>query len=163
MGIGYASTATVLDTPIPDAPRNTQLVPIAHYTILAQRTAVRTPPAPKEETSKLFQAAAPPPLPTARTAATTTMHSPGSAKLDQSPHLNPRPPHLPTKNYLTPPRTVRKPWMWATMAAQHPLLTRPRQPLLSTFPPPDHSSNLGTPPPPPAGPSQHPLAGACHQ
>jgi len=158
-----ASTATVLDTPIPDAPRNTQLVPIAHYTIFAQRTAVKTPPALRAEIPKPFQAAAPPPLPTARTAATTTTHSPGNARLDQSPYLDPRPPHLPTKNCPMPPPIVRKPWMWATMAAQHPLLPRPRQPLPSTFPPPDPSSNLETPPHPPAGPSQHPLAGACHQ
>jgi len=157
-----ASTATVSDTPIPNAPRNTQLVPIAHFTILAQRTDAKTPPAPRAATPKPFQAAALPPLPTARTAATTTTHSPGNARLDQSPHLNPRPPDLLTKNYPTPPPTVRKPWMWATMAAQHPLLPIPRQPFPSTCPPPDPTSNLETPPPPPAGPSQHPLAGACH-
>jgi len=158
-----ASIATVLDTPIPDAPRNTQLVPIAHFTILAQRTALRTPPAPKAEIPKSFLAAAPLPLPTALTAATTTTHSPGNARLEQSPHLNPRPPHLLTNNYPTPPPIVRKPSMWATIAAHHPLLRMPRQPFPSTFPPPDPSSNLETPPPPPAGPSQHLLAGACHQ
>ena len=86
-----ALTATGSDTPIPDAPRSTQLVPIAHYTILAQRTAVKTPPAPKAETSRPFLAPAPPPLPTARTAATTKTPSPESARLDQYPNLNPRP------------------------------------------------------------------------
>jgi len=142
-----ALTATVSDTPTPDAPRNTQLVPIAHYTILAQRTIARTPP----------------PLPTARTAARTTTPSLENAELDLSPHLNPRPPDLPRRNYRTPPPIVRKPWMWPTMAAEHPLLPMTLQPVPSTFPPRDPSSNPETPPPPPADPSQHPLAGTCCQ
>jgi len=158
-----ALTATALDTPTPDAPSSTQLVSIAHYTILAQLTAVRTLPAPKADTPKLSQAAAPPPLPTAQTAATTTTPFGGNARLVLSPHLNPRPPHLPMTNYPTPPPIVRKPWMWATMAAQHPLLPMPLQPLPSTFPPRDPSNNPETPPPPLAGPRQHPLAVACHQ
>jgi len=120
-------TATVSDTPIPDAPSNTQLAPIAHFTIFAQRTGVRTPPAPRAAILKPFQAAAPPPLPTAGTTATTTTHCPGTARLDQSPHLSPKPPLLPTRNYPTPPLILRKPWMWPTMAAQHPLLPMPLQ------------------------------------
>ena len=120
-----ALTATVSDTPIADAPRNTQLAPIAHFTILAQRTGLRTPPVTRAATPEQYHAGARPPLPTTQTAATSTTHSPGSARLSQSPHLNPRPPHLPTRNYLTPPPIVRKPWMWATMAAQHPLLPMP--------------------------------------
>ena len=146
-----ASTATISDTPTPDAPKNIQLVPIAHFTILAQRTAVRTPPAPRAAGPNPFQAAAPPPLPTARTAATTLTHSPGNIRLHQSANLNPMPSHLPTKNYPTPPLILRKPWMWARMAAQHPLLPMPPQPFPSTFPPPDPSSNFKTLPPPPSG------------
>jgi len=38
--------------------------------------------------------------------------------------------------------------MWATMATQHPLLPKPLQPRLSTFPPLDPSSDLETPRPP---------------
>jgi len=158
-----ASTAIASDTPSPDAPRNIQLAPIAHFTILAQRTTVRTPPAPRAATPRPFQAGPPHPRPTARTAAMTTTPPPGSAKLDQAPHLNPRPPNLPTRNYPTPPPIVRKPWMWETMAAQHPLHRVPLQPFPSPFPPPDPSSNFEKPRLPPAGPSQHPLAGACHQ
>jgi len=158
-----ALTASVSDTPNPDAPRSTQLVPIAHYTILAQLTAVRTPPAPKAETARLFHGAAPPPPLTARTAGMTTTPFPGNARPDLSPHLNPRPPHLPMRHYPTPPPIVRKPWMWATMAAQHPLLPRSLQPVPLTFPPRDPSNNLETLVPPPVGPSQHPLTGACHQ
>jgi len=131
--------------------------------VLAQLTAAKTPLAPKAATPRPFPAAAPPPLPTARTAAMTMMPSPENARLGQSLHLNLRPPHLPTKNYPTPPPIVRKPWMWATMATQHPLLPKPLQPKPLTFPPLDPSSNLATPPSPPAGPSRHPLAGACHR
>ena len=158
-----ALTATVSDRPTPDAPTNTQLVPIAHYTILAPRTVARTPPAPKAETQRLSLDAAPPPPPTAQTAATTTTPSLGNAEPDLFSHLNPRPPHPPMRNYQTPPPIVRKPWMWATMAAQYPLLPIPFQPVPLTFPPRDPSSNPETPPPPPAGPCQHPLAGACRQ
>jgi len=154
-----ASTATVSDTPMPDAPRNTQLVPIAHYIILAQHTNARTPPAPRAATPTRSLAAAPPPLPTARIAVTTTMPSPENAGLDQSPLLNQWPPQLPTKSYPTSPPIVRKLGMWATMATQHPLLQKPPQPKLSTFPPPDPPSKLETPPLPPMGPSQHPLPG----
>jgi len=146
-----ALTATVSDTPTPDAPRSTQLGPIAHYTILAQHTATRTPPALRAETPRPFQAAAPPPLPTAGTATTTTTPSPENAELDLSPHLNSRLPHPPTRNYQTPPLIARKLWMWATMAAQHPLLPMPPQPVPLTFPPRDPSSKPETPPPPPTG------------
>jgi len=124
-----ALTATVSDRPTSDAPRSTQLVSIPHYTILAQHTAVRTPPARKAETPKLFQAAAPPPLPTARTVATTTTPFLGNARRDLSPHLNLRPPHRVTKNYPTPPPILRKAWMWPTMAAPHPILPMPLQPI----------------------------------
>ena len=86
--------------------------------------------------------------PTACTAVTTTIPSPGNAGLDQSPLLDPRAHHLLTKNYPTPPPTVSKPWMWVMIAAQHPLLPKPLQPRPSTFPPPDPSKNLGTPRPP---------------
>jgi len=158
-----ASTVTALHTPMLDAPRNTQLAPIAHFIILSQLTAARTPPAPKGATPNLFPAAVPPPLPTAGIAVTTTMPSQENAGLDQSPLLNLRPPHLPTKNYPTPPLIASKPWMWATMVTQHPPLPNPLQPNPSTFPPLDRSSNLVTPPPPPAGASQHPLAGECHR
>jgi len=48
---------------------------------------------------------------TAPTAATTTMPSTRNAGLDQSLHLNPWPPPLPTKNYPTPDPTVREPWI----------------------------------------------------
>jgi len=158
-----ASTVTASDTPMPDAPRNTQLAPIAHFIILAQLTAARTPPAPKAATPNPFLAAALPPLLIARIAAKTTIPSPESAGLDQSSLLNPRPPHLPTKIYPTPPQIARKPWIWATMAAQHPVLLKLLQPNPSPFPPLDPSNFLVMPPLPPAGPSQHPLAGACHR
>jgi len=158
-----ATTATVSDPPMPDAPRSTQLASIAHFIILPQLTAARTPPSPKALTPKLYPAAAPPPLPTAPIAATTTMPSPENAGLHHSPHLNLRPLHLPMRNYPTHPPIVRKPWMWATMAAQHPLLPRALQPIPSTYPPLDPSSKLETLPPPPVGPSQHQLAGAYHQ
>jgi len=46
--------------------------------------------------------------------------------------------------------------MWATMAAQYPLLPKPLEANPSTFPPPDPSNKAETLPPHPAGPSQHP-------
>jgi len=144
----------------PEGP-NLSLVRTTPYSLSA---ALPKPPLPQGlETPKPFQAAAPPPLPIARTAATIMMPSPESARLGQSPHLNPRPRHLPTNNYPTPPPIVRKPWMWAPMAVQHPLLPMPLQPPPSTLPPGSPPSKPETPAPPPAGPSQHPLAGACRQ
>jgi len=132
-----------------------------HHTRSAHRC--QNPTCPRGGDTKAVSGCCPTSPPTARTAATITMPSPGNARLDQSPHLNPRPPHLPTRNYPTPPPIVRKPWMWATMAVQHPLLPMPLQPAPSTSPPRGPPSKPETPSPPPAGPSQHPLAGACRQ
>jgi len=146
---------------MPDAPRNTPPAPFVRFIILAQPTGVKTPHAPRAATLRPFPAAALPPPPIAPIAATTTMPSPEHARLDQSRLLNLRPQHPLTKNYPTPPPTVRKPWMWATMAAQHPLLLRPLQPKPWTYPPPDPSASQRTLSPPPAGPSQHPRAWAC--
>jgi len=66
-----ASIAIASDTPIPDAPKSTQLLPIAHYTILAQLTAVKTPPAPRAETPKPFQVLGMPRMPTHKAHAQT--------------------------------------------------------------------------------------------
>jgi len=158
-----APTAIDSDTLLPYAPRNTPPAPIVRFIILVRLTDGRTLPAPRVVTPRPCLTAAPLPPPTAPTAATTTMPSTKNAGLDQSLHLNPRPPHLPTKKYLTPPPTVRKPWMWATMATKHALLPKPLQPRPLIFTPPDPSSAPEMPQPPPVGPSQHPLAQACHQ
>jgi len=139
---------------MPDAPRSSPPAPIVRFMILPQLTGARTPLAPRAATPGLSPAAAPPPLSTVQTAVMTTMPSPRSARLAQSPLLNPRPPDLPMRNYPTPPPIVRKPWMLTTMAALHPRLPKPLEPKPSTFPPLDPSSNLETPPPPqrvPAG------------
>jgi len=146
-----ASTATVLDTLTPDAPRNSEPVPIAHFIILAQHTDARTPRAPRAVTPKRSPAAATPPLPTARIAVTTTMPSPDSATLDQSPLLSRRHPQHLTRSNPTPLPIVRKPWMWATIETQHPLLPKPPQPNQSAFPPPDPPRKLEMRPPPPSG------------
>jgi len=156
-----APTATDSDTPMPDAPRSTPPAPIGRFIILAQPTGDKTPHAPKAATLKPFPAAALPPPPTAPIAATTTMPSPEHAGLDKSRLLNLKPQQPLTKSYPPPPPIVRKPWMWATMAALHLLLPKPLQPRPLTFPPPDPSVNPRTITPPPAGPSRHPLARAC--
>jgi len=123
-----ALTAIDSDTPLPDAPRSTPPAPTVLFIILARLTDAKTPHAPRAATPRPSSAAAPPHPLSGQTAVTTTMPSPGNARLDQSPVLNLRPPHLPTKNYPTPPPTLRRPWMWATMATQHPLLPNPLQP-----------------------------------
>jgi len=156
-------TATDSDTPMPDAPRNTPPAPTVRFTTIVRPIGARTPHAPKAATLRPFPAAAPPPHPTAPILATTTMPSPEHAGLDQSRLLNLKLQHPPMRNYPTPPPIVRKPWMWATMAAQHPLLPKPLQPRPLTFPPPDLSASQRTLAPPPAGPSQHPLARACRR
>jgi len=145
-----------------DAPRNIPPAPFVRFIILAQPPGVKTPHAPKAATPSPFPAAPLPPPPTASNAATTTMPSPDHAGLDQSRLLNLKPQPPRTMSYPTPPPTVRKPWMWATMAAQHPLLPKPLQPKPSTFPPPDPLASQRTLAPP-AGPSQHPLARGRHQ
>jgi len=139
--------ATDLDTLLPDAPRNTSRAPTVHFIILTRLTDAKTLLALRAATLRLSQAAAAHHPPTAPNVVTTMMPSPGNAGLDQSLLLNPRPPHLPTMIYLTSSPTVRKPWMWVTMAAQHPLLPRSLQPRLSTFPPPDPTTRE-TPLPP---------------
>jgi len=121
-----------------------------HHSRSAHR--YQTPPAPRAATPRPSPAAALPPYPTAQTVVTTTIPSPGNAGLDQSHFHNPRPPHLPMQNYLTPPPTVRKPWMWAIMATQHPQPPKPLQPQPSTIPPPDPANKPETSPPPPAFP-----------
>jgi len=138
------------DTPLPDAPRNTPPAHTVRFIILDRLTDAKTPSAPRAATPRPSPAAAPPPLPTLPTLVTTTMPSPGNAGLAQSRLLSPRPPHLPTKHYLMPPLTMTKPWMWATMASQHPLLPQPPQPRPLTFPSPDPSNKPETLPPPAA-------------
>jgi len=151
-----APTAADSDTPMPDAPRSTPPAPTVRFIILVQLTDARTPPAQREATTGSSQTAVPPPLPTAPIAGTTIMPSQSNAGLDHYPLLNPRPPHILMKNYPTPPLTVRKPWMWATMANKHPLLPKPLQLRLLIFPPPDPPATLGTTPPPPSGPQPAP-------
>ena len=148
---------------MPDAPRNTPPALTVRFITIVRPIDARTPHAPKAATLRLFPAAALPPHPTAPIVAMTTMPSPEHAGLDQSRLLNLKPQHPPTKNYPTPPPTVRKPWMWATMAAQHPLLPKPLQHKVLTFPPPGPSAAQRRPTPPPAGPAQHPLAKACRR
>jgi len=95
-----------------------------------------------------FQAAAPPPLPIARTAATIMMPSPESARLGQSPHLNPRPPHLPTKNYPTPPPIVRKPGCGRQWPSSTHYSRCPFSPPYRPFHPEAHPANPRRPRPP---------------
>jgi len=101
------------------SPRCTQKhppAPTVRFMILSRLTDVKTTYARMVPTPRPSQAAAPPPPATALTAMMTTMPSPGNAGLHQSPLLNPRPPHLPNKNYPTPPPTGKRPWKWAIMA-----------------------------------------------
>ena len=111
-----APTAIDFDTPMPDAPRSTPPVSTVRFIILVQLIDARSPPAQKEATPGPSRTAAPPPPLTAPTVGMTMMPSQRNAVVHKSPLLNPRPPHLLMKNYRTPTPTVRKPWMWATMA-----------------------------------------------
>jgi len=87
-----APTATDLDTPLPNVPRNTLPATIVHFIILARPKDAKTRPAPRVVTSRRSPATAPHPPPTALTVVTSTMPSLGSAGLDPSHCLSPRPP-----------------------------------------------------------------------
>lgn len=99
-------------------PKNTPCATIVPLTILGRPIAASTPPASKEVTPNQSQIASLPlpPLPTAPIAAMTTMSSSGNAGLDQFPLLNPRPPQLPQVLTLFTPPTVKRRWIWRTMA-----------------------------------------------
>jgi len=105
------------DTPINDAPQPTRRAPFVRFTILARLTDVRIPPAPGAETRSQSHPVARPSPPIAATAVTTTLPHSRTVWLDLAQLV---PPDLPPQS-----RLVKTPWIWRSMAVQHPLLPRP--------------------------------------
>ena len=96
-----------------------------HHTRAAHRC--QNPTCPRSGNNKPVPSCCPPPCPPiAATAVMTTLPRSGSVQLDL-PRLS-----LPEQTRQPPPRSVKSPWIWRSMAAQHPLLPPPgRVPLSS--------------------------------
>ena len=105
------------DTPINDAPPPTRRAPFVRFTILARLTDVRMPPAPGAGTISQSHPVVRPRPPIAATAVTTTLPHSRNVWLDLAQLA---PPDLPPQSHL-----VQTPWIWRSMAAQHPLLPPP--------------------------------------
>jgi len=112
-------TAGDTDTPINDAPPPTPRAPFVRFIILARLTDARIQPAPGAGTISQSHPVVRPRPPIAATAVTTTLPRSENVRLDL-PRLSPPEPGL-----RPPPQKVKTPWIWRSMAAQHPLLPRP--------------------------------------
>ena len=112
-------TAGDTDTPINDAPPPPPRAPFVHFTIIARLTDARIPPAPGSGTISQSHPVVRPRPPIAATAVTTIQLHSENVWLDLS-RLSPPEPAPPL-----PPRWVKTPWIWQSMAAQHLLLPRP--------------------------------------
>jgi len=102
-----------------DAPQPTPRASFVRFIILARLTYVRIPPAPGAGTISQSDLVVQPRPPIAATAVITTLPHSGNVRLDL-PRLSPPEPALQPL-----PQLVKTPWIWRSMAAQHPLLPRP--------------------------------------
>jgi len=107
------------NTPINDAPPPTPRAPFVRFSILARLTDARIPPAPGAGTITQSHPVVRPRPPIALTAVVTTLPHSGNVRLDLLRLSPPEPARQP------PPQTVKPPWIWRSMATQHPLLPRP--------------------------------------
>ena len=104
------------DTPINDAPPPTLRAPFVRFIILARLTDVRIPPAPGAGTISQSHPVVRPRPPITATAVMTTLPHSENVRLDLPPLAAPEPALQPL------PQRVKTPWIWPSMAAQHPLL-----------------------------------------
>ena len=107
-------TAGATDTPISDVALATRRALFVAFTILARLTDVRIQPAPRAETISQSHPVAQPCPPIAATVVTSTLPHSRNVQLDVAQLA---PPDLPPQSHL-----VKTPWIWQSMAAQHPLL-----------------------------------------
>jgi len=112
-------TAGDTDTPINNAPPPTPPAPFVRFTILARLSDARIQPAPGAPTISQSHPVVRPCPPIAVTAVVTTLPRSASVRLDLH-HLSP-----PEPARQPPPHPVKTPWIWRSMAVQHPLLPRP--------------------------------------
>ena len=105
------------DTPTKDAPPPTQCAPFVRFTLLVRLTDVRISPAPGAGTLSQSHPVVRPAPPIAATVVMTTLPHSKNVRLDLTQLA---PPHLPPQSHQ-----VKTPWIWWSMAVQHPLLPRP--------------------------------------